>query len=145
MSAGRVRNDPPLLAVARVALPDEAEHLRSVAELRGYHVQGTDGGIGHVDDLILDDVSWRLPYLVIDTSDCWAGHKVLVAPHWAGHVDWMERNVYLDMSREGIKTSPVWILEAPISHEYEERLSDFYGRPAYWVGAVRPQGAMHHA
>jgi hypothetical protein len=142
-AAGRPRNDPPPLSAVRVALPVDDEHLRSVTELRGYHVEGADGGIGRVEDFIVDDVTWRLPYLVVDTHESWAGHHVLVAPHWASRIDWSERSVHLDMSRDSIKSAPPWVSEAPISRAYQNRLDDFYGRPAYWVGAVRPQGSAH--
>jgi len=78
-------------------------------------------------------VTWRLPYLVVDTSDWWLGQKVLVAPQWASRVSWVERNVYLDISRHAIEESPRWDPETPINRMYEERLYDFYGRPVYWT------------
>jgi hypothetical protein len=143
LAAGTMRDRPSPRVDAHVAPADNDVHLRSVNELRGYHIQGTDGAIGHVDDFIVDDVTWRLPYLVVDTSNWWVGHKVLVAPQWASRVDWAERQVHLDMSRDRIGSSPAWVPDAPINREYEERLYDFYGRPVYWVGAVRPQGAAH--
>jgi hypothetical protein len=145
MPMGRFRDERPLHAAARAAQSDDDVHLRSVNELRGYHIHGTDGAIGHVDDFIVDDVTWRLPYLVIDTSNWWVGHKVLVAPQWASRIDWAARNVHVDMSRERIKSSPAWVPEAPINREYEERLYDFYGRPVYWVGEARPLPSAHYA
>ncbi len=116
--------------------PDEPGdvHLRSALELRGYHIQGNDEAIGHVEDFIVDDESWEIRYLVIDTSNWWVGKKVLVAPHWASHISWSERNVYVDLSRQAIKKSPEWNASAPINRQYEARLYDYYGRPVYWVG-----------
>jgi hypothetical protein len=121
--------------------PADDVHLRSVNELRTYHIEGTDGSIGHVDDFIVDDATWRLPYLVVDTSNWWVGQKVLVAPQWASRVSWSESKVYIDMTRDVIKSSPRWDPAATIHRAYEARLYDFYGRPVYWDGPTSPQAA----
>ena len=107
-------------------------HLRSAKEVFEYHIQGSDGAIGHVEDLIVDDESWEIRYLVIDTRNWWFGKRVLVAPHWASRISWDERRVHVDMSRQAIKDSPEWDPTAAINREYEARLYDYYGRPAYW-------------
>jgi hypothetical protein len=107
-------------------------HLRSAGELRGYHIHGSDDGIGHVDDFILDDESWAVRFLVIDTSAWWFGKKVLVSPRWAESVRWEDRTIHLDISRAAIKSSPEWNPEAPVNRDLEQRLFDYYGRPAYW-------------
>ncbi len=36
-----------------------------------------------------------------------------------------------DISKQQIKDSPLWIPEAAVDREYETRLYDDYGRPAY--------------
>ena len=122
--------------------PDEVSddvHLRSTKEVRGYQIQGTDEAIGHVADLIVDDETWAVRYLVIDTSNWWFGKKVLVAPHWANRICWEERTVHLDMSRQAIKDSPEWDPTAAINREYETHLYDYFGRPVYWAGGDAPE------
>ena len=115
-------------------------HLRSAKEVRGYHIQGSDKAIGHVDDFIIDDESWALRYLVIDTRNWWLDKKVLVAPQWTSRISWEERKLYVDLTREMIKSSPEWDPNAPINREYEARLYDYYGRPAYWPSGSLPGG-----
>lgn len=117
-------------------------HLQSARDLRGYHIQGSDEAIGHVEDFLVDDETWEVRYLVIDTSNWWFGKKVLVAPHWASRISWDERKVYVDMSRQQIKNSPEWDATAAINREYEARLYDYYGRPAYWASGDRPEQAQ---
>ncbi|HRG95288.1 MAG TPA: PRC-barrel domain-containing protein [Polyangiaceae bacterium] len=107
-------------------------HLRSVDEVRGYHIEGRDGPIGHVEDFIVDDETWQVRYLVIDTSNWWFGKKVLVAPHWANRISWEERKVHVDLFRHAVKGSPEWHASAAVVRDYEARLYDYYGRPAYW-------------
>jgi hypothetical protein len=117
-------------------------HLRSASELRHYHVQGTDDGIGHIADFIADDATWGVRYLVIDTSNWWFGRNVLIAPHWAHRISWKDKNVYVDMTREAIKNSPEWNAAEGVNREYEQRLYDYYGRPVYWGSDGHPTEAQ---
>jgi hypothetical protein len=105
-------------------------HLRSARDVRGYEIQGTDEAIGHVEDFIVDDETWQVRYLVVDTSNWWFGRKVLVAPDWATRISWEEGKVFVDMTREAIRTSPEWDPAAAIDRQYETRLHDHYGRPS---------------
>jgi len=107
-------------------------HLRSVDEVAGYHIQATDGEIGHVEDFILDDLNWTLRYVVVDTRNWLPGRKVLVAPVWVDSVDWAKEKAIVDLTREDVKNSPEYDPAAPVNREYEARLYDFYGRPKYW-------------
>jgi hypothetical protein len=121
--------------------PDPAstdDHLRSVQEVSGYHIQGSDDGIGHVVDFLVDDATWAIRYLVVDTGHWWAGHKVLVAPEWATRISFDERRVFMDMTRDAIKGSPVWIEQGTVDRDYEARLHEHHGRTGYWsVDRVR--------
>lgn len=139
--------DPGLLAAGRWNdAPGERidetgdVHLRSASEVRSYHIQGSDEAIGHVEDFIVDDETWQVRYLVIDTSNWWFGKKVLVAPHWASRISWEERKVHVDLSRQAIKNSPEWNASAAVNREYEVRLYDYYGRPVYWGSGDQPAG-----
>ena len=111
--------------------PDDV-HLRSVNEVRGYHIQGTDDAIGHVEDFIVDDETWEIRYLVIDTSNWWFGKKVLIAPRWTTSVSWDERKVYVDMTQQQVKDSPDWDPASALDRDFETRLYDHYGRPIDW-------------
>jgi hypothetical protein len=103
-------------------------HLRSAKELTGYHIEGTDGSIGHVKDFAVDDESWAIRYMVIETSNWWVGKSVLIAPEWTSRISWLDRKVYVDMTRAAIKTSPEWAIDEPINRAFEEQLSRHYGR-----------------
>ena len=113
-------------------------HLRSIREILRYKIQGNDEAIGHLDDFVVDDQSWEVRYLAVDTAIWWFGKKVLVAPNWISRVSWSERTVHVKMSRQAIKDSPEWNATAAVNREYETRLYDYYGRPAYWSDGDRP-------
>lgn len=118
-------------------------HLRSVKEILGYDIQGSDGAIGHLDDLVVDDTTWELRYLVVDTSNWWFGKKVLLAPHWASRVSWSEQKIFVDETRESVKRSPEWAAFT-VNREYEAQLYEHYGRPHYWHDPVSPKPASFH-
>lgn len=112
--------------------PPGDPHLRSAKEVAGYHVGSSDGEIGHIADFIVDDETWTIRYLVVDTSNWWFGKKVLVAPQWAQSISWAKSMVYMNLTKDAIRNSPEWNPEALLNREYEERLYSYYGRPGYW-------------
>jgi len=42
-------------------------HLRSANSVTGHHIEATDGDIGHVEDFIIDEETWEIRYMVVDT------------------------------------------------------------------------------
>lgn len=127
-----------------VVRPDDVNgdvHLRSARDVQEYDVQGSDAAIGRVDDFIIDDETWEVRYLVIDTSHWWSGRRVLVSPHWASRVSWYESKVHVDLTRETIRNAPEWKANTAVTREYEARLHDYYGRAPYWGDGAHPPGA----
>jgi hypothetical protein len=110
----------------------EDNHLRSTEEVRSYHIQAQDDSIGHIDDFILDDESWILRYIVVDTRNWLPGRKVLLSPAWINAIDWKNQSVKVELTCDQIKKSPKYNPSEPINREYEKQLFDYYGRPVYW-------------
>jgi uncharacterized protein YrrD len=108
-------------------------HLRGTHAVRGYHIQATDGEIGHVDDFIIDDETWAIRYLIIDTQNWWPGKKVLVSPQWIERVSWTESKVFVNLPLEDIKQSPEYTEESLLTRDYEAGLHRHYNRTGYWV------------
>ncbi len=118
-------------------------HLRSIGEVTGYHIQAAVGEIGHVADFIVDDETWTIRYLVVDTRNWWPGRKVLVSPLWIERVSWNESKVFVSLTRETIKTSPEYTDPSSINRDYETRLHHHYNRRGYWV-ADQAVGELVH-
>ncbi len=108
-------------------------HLRSTADVSGYHVQAVDGEIGHVSDFIIDDDNWSIRYLVVDTRNWLPGKKVLVSPRWIERVSWPESKVFANLSREAIQESPEYTDEFLLTRDYETELHRHYNLEGYWV------------
>jgi hypothetical protein len=108
-------------------------HLRSTADVSGHHIQARDGEIGHVEDFIIDDETWAIRYLVIDTENWWPGKHVLVSPRWIERVSWIDSKVFVNLSRETIKQSPEYTELSLLTRDYEIGLHRHYDRQGYWI------------
>lgn len=108
-------------------------HLRSTKEVLGYKIHAEDGEIGHVEDFIVHEDDWVIRYMVVDTRDWLPGRKVIVPPDWIKNISWADSEVFVNVTKEMIKSSPEFDPAAPVNREYEARLYDYYGRPKYWL------------
>jgi sporulation protein YlmC with PRC-barrel domain len=109
--------------------PDRSgSDLRSLRDVAGYQISTADGTLGHVEDLIFDDDNWNVRHLVVDTAPLWFGKKVLVAPEWVSHVDWMRRQVEVGFTEDEIKAAPEWDGTLPLDPDYDRALFIHYGQ-----------------
>jgi len=103
-------------------------HLRSAEEVTGYHIHASDGQIGHLSDLVLNDDDWSIRYLVVDTSNWWIGHKVLISPRSAHSIQWSESLINLDIDRQKVKDSPPWDPALPLDRAHEKLMAGHYAK-----------------
>jgi hypothetical protein len=107
--------------------------IRSCREVMDYMVEGTDGEVGDVEDFIVDDPTWQILYLVVNTGKLLADKKILLAEMWIDKIRWSESKIYVDLPGKKIKESPEYDRSVPVDRDYEERLFEFYGRKGYWL------------
>lgn len=108
--------------------PEEDLHLQSVRDVRGYHIRASDGDIGHVVDLLVDEDDWTIRYLEVDTRNWLPGKHVLMAPGWIEQVRWAERSVHVGLVRALIESAPPYEQGMLIDPGYEVAMFDHYGR-----------------
>jgi PRC-barrel domain len=108
-------------------------HLRSCNAVMKYHIRATDGDIGHVHALLVDDESWAIRYLILETSNWWLGHQVLIAPQWIDDVNWFDRKVSVTMTRQAVKDAPLYDAAVSLNRVQEMGIHQHYGRPGYWA------------
>lgn len=116
---------------------DNNPHLRSCNAVVGYHIEASDGEIGHVQGLLVDEESWAIRYLVVNTSNWWLGHAVLVAPQWIKNVSWAEQTVAIDLTRDALKQAPSYDPTLPLAREMEIAVFQHHGRKGYWDDEAR--------
>jgi hypothetical protein len=79
--------------------------LHKFSKVRGFHIHAMDGEIGHVDDFLLDESTWALRYLVVDTSNWIGGKRVLVSPQVISRLDPERERIEVSLTREQIEHS----------------------------------------
>jgi sporulation protein YlmC with PRC-barrel domain len=110
----------------------EASHVHSVRELMNDAVEATDGTVGHVTDLILDDEAWALRYLLVKPGNWWSDKKVLLSLDWIKQIDWSESHVYVDVTKAQVESSPAYDPSQPTQRSYERQLHAHYDRAVSW-------------
>lgn len=123
-SVGSIRRAEDIAAARQ---SDDDPHLRSVEAVSTYNIHASDGEIGHVKDFLLEDADWTVHYLVVDTTNWWAGKKVLISPRSVREIDWTDNLVNLNVDRRKVKESPTYDSEMMIDRRYENRFHDYYG------------------
>ena len=108
------------------------QYLRSSEVVGGYHIMAVNGEIGHIEDFILDDETWKIRYVVADTRNWWPGKRVLLATDWILWVSWAESNAYVNVPRERIISAPEFDSEQPLTRDFEMKLYTHYKLLPYW-------------
>jgi uncharacterized protein YrrD len=81
-------------------------HLDSVKETSGYHIHARNGEIGHVDDFLIGQDSWRIRYLLVDTSNWIGGRSVIVSADAIERVDKADEQIFVAADRDAIANAP---------------------------------------
>lgn len=103
-------------------------HLRSAKTVRGYHIAAVDGSLGHVEDFLVEDDTWSIRYLLVDTQNWLPSRKVIVPLSRVATIDWKMERLHLDLTREAIKSGPALDGSDPVSSDFSDRLEAHYDR-----------------
>jgi sporulation protein YlmC with PRC-barrel domain len=92
--------------VEALPAPDDAMALHSAADLVGFPIHATDGDIGQVEDLVVDESAWKVTGVVVDTSKWLLGRKVVVPTSAVRGIDWDEKRVDVSLTRDELEHAP---------------------------------------
>jgi len=118
-------------------------HLRSGKAVMKYDIEASDGAIGHVQGLLLDEETWAIRYLIVNTSKWWLGHQVLIAPRWIKNVSWLDSTVAVDLTRQSVKDAPPYDSAVTLERDNEIGLHKHYERAGYWADEVEFENPQH--
>jgi sporulation protein YlmC with PRC-barrel domain len=79
------------------------KHLRNTQAIAGYHIQTTDGPIGLVGGLMVDDRSWAVRDLVVETGHWYSGKEILVAPGKVDRISYEDSAVFVNLTKADIQ------------------------------------------
>lgn len=106
----------------------------SFNELEGRAIGGTDGEVGKLVDLYLDDQHWTVRHLVVETGNWFDSRQVLISTASLVEDQPQSDVVKTRLTREEIKKSPSVDTKKPVSRQYETEHAAYYGYPMYWTG-----------
>lgn len=120
-------------------------HLRSGKEVLAYQIHATDGPIGHVSGLLVDDETWSIRYIVVNTSQWWVGHHVLLSPEWIDDIAWSDARLSVNLTRAQLQGAPPYESTSTLNRDGEAAVFEYYGRTGYWSRQTDSGSRARHA
>lgn len=93
--------------------------LWDASALIGQIVDASDGAVGTVSDLLFNDASWSVRWLVVDTGAWLPGRRVLLPPLALGQPDSAARHIPVMLTMKQVKDSPEVGTDMPVSRQIE--------------------------
>jgi hypothetical protein len=94
------------------------------AELVGFSIEATDGGIGKIDE---GTEEMGRTHLIVDTGPWIFGKKVMLPAGVVDRVDLDTETVFVRCSKDQIKSAPEFVPETSRDDEtYRDRLGGYY-------------------
>jgi uncharacterized protein YrrD len=104
----------------------------STNELLDFLVVAKDGNVGYLDDFYLDDKSWIIPYILVESGDWLHRKDVIIANQVIDRVDLSSRRIFLKMTQEQVESSPHIHRGKVISREQEVEYYNHFKGEYYW-------------
>ncbi|MEO6907860.1 MAG: PRC-barrel domain-containing protein, partial [Abditibacteriaceae bacterium] len=111
-------------------------HLQSARDVGDCSIAASDGDIGHVIDFIIDEDSWVIRYVEVDTGNWLPGKKVLLPTRLISEINWSDGCLKISLPREVIEHAPPYDPDQLIGRDYEQGLFDYYQE--HLVVSVKP-------
>jgi len=106
--------------------------LLKTSSLNGLSIQARDGQIGRVSDLLFEDDTWQVRWLVVDAGPWLFGRKVLIPVSHLSPVGRGATSIPVDLTRKQVEDSPGSGTDLPVSRQMEMATYDHYGCAPYW-------------
>jgi hypothetical protein len=78
-------------------------HLQSAQAIDGYRIQTEDGLIGEVTGLTVDDKTWAIRALTVETGHWYHGKEILIAPAKIKRISYEESTVWVNLTKADIE------------------------------------------
>jgi len=79
------------------------KHLQSSREVAGYHIEAVDGPIGQVTGFLVDDRSWAIRELVVETGHWYSGKEIRIQTSRVDRISYQESKVYVNLTKADIQ------------------------------------------
>jgi hypothetical protein len=81
-------------------------HLRSARALNGFHLQASDGIIGHVCDFLMDEQNWAIGQLVVKIGHRFSGKEVQIPTNQVSRISFEESTMFVNCTKAAVEQNP---------------------------------------
>ncbi len=111
-------------------------HLHRLGRLKRCTLHATDGEIGTLKEVYIDDSVWVVRYFVIRTGTWFHGGDVLVAPCSVQGVGAEDSRLDVGLTREQIRSGAPVGSEKPVAMHYAEEFFRHYQWERNWIAST---------
>lgn len=79
--------------------PDDP-HLRSTRAVAGYQVHAFDGTAGHVTDFLVDDKTWAIREVIVQTGHWFSAKKVRISPRDIERISYEQSAIFVVLTQD---------------------------------------------
>lgn len=122
--------------------------IHAAKSIFGTKIQATDKRCGTCQDLLFDDASKKIVYVVVDTGSWLIDRQILLSPQAIGKLAPGD-SIEVNLSSKDIEDGPPLKSDAPVSRQAEEKLHRHFGWTPYWdalapgaTGQIMPPPAV---
>jgi hypothetical protein len=96
--------NPAIVSGPQPRHPDA--NLRSTKAVNGYHLQTSDGTVGHICDFMLDSKTWAIHELTIKIGHRFSGKEVQIPATSVSRISYDESTVFVNLTSEAVEKYP---------------------------------------
>ncbi len=89
--------------IQQVEASEQDLHLRSMKEMLGYHIHATDGEIGSVAGFMIDDQTWAVRELAVESGHWYAGKQIYLLVENIIRISYTDSTVFVNLSMDDIR------------------------------------------
>ncbi len=110
--------------------------LITAKQMYGTPLEGSDGRVGSLYDLLFDDQSWKLRHLVVGMDRWFLGQQVLLDPEVVERTDWTDRRVRVRLTKEQVRQSPSVDTDLPVARRQSLEAAQMLVWETYWMSIL---------
>ena len=114
--------------------------LIAARQIRKCSIEGPDGHLGKVKDLLFDRETWTVRYLEVDTGVWLPDRRVILSPDVVQRADYASRRLDTRLTRDQVEKSPPVESDLPVSRRKEIELAQHFAWGAYWANIELARG-----
>ena len=91
--------------------------LFTMKSINQFTLCSKDGTIGKIREVLFNDQTWQVKYLVADAGNWLIGHKVLISPDYMQELNQNQQCINVDLFKQQVKDAPPLSSDLPVDRQ----------------------------